>query len=263
MFKTFLVLCRVRIAAMKRWVEPVISFQKLRASFRLYIRYLADWNRYKNLPSAEFLRLEDSYPCLFDRTEGTPYDPHYFHQAAWAMGRIAASQTTRHLDVGSDVRFVGMLTTHTQVTFIDVRPLKVDLIRLNPVAGSIAALPLGDGSITSLSCLHVVEHVGLGRYGDQLDPLGTRRACKELTRVLAPGANLFVSLPVGRPRVCFNAHRVHSPLQVLSCFEGLELIEFSAVDDRGKFREKADLDEMGQANYACGLFWFKLAKTPS
>jgi len=156
-----------------------------------------------------------------------------------------------------------MLTTHTQVTFIDVRPLKVELARLYPIAGSIARLPLRDGSITSLSCLHVVEHIGLGRYGDQLDPLGTRRACKELIRVLAPGANLFVSLPVGRPRVCFNAHRIHSPWQVLSCFEGLELIEFSAVDDRGKFCEKADMDEMGQASYACGLFWFKLGKMPS
>ena len=49
----------------------------------------------------------------------------------------------------------------------------------------------------------------------------------------------------------------------MSCFEGLELIEFSAVDDHGKFRETTDLDEMGQASYACGLFWFKLAKTQS
>lgn len=251
------------MAVMQRWVEPVISFQKLRASFRLYVRYLADWSRYKKLPCAELLQLKDSYPCLFDRTEGTPYDPHYFYQAVWAMRRIAASQTTRHVDIGSDVRFVGMLTTHTHVTFIDVRPLKVDLTRFSSVAGSIASLPLRDASITSLSCLHVVEHVGLGRYGDQLDPLGTRRACKELARVMAPGTNLFVSLPVGRPRVCFNAHRVHSPRQVLSCFEGLELIEFSVVDDRGKFCEKADMDEIGQASYACGLFWFKLAKTQS
>ena len=184
-----------------------------------------------------------------------------FHAVVLSIGFVVGGFLTflgrKFLPMGA-VKEV--LTTGLSPSF---GPLKVDLIGLNPVAGSIAALPLEDGSITSLSCLHVVEHVGLGRYGDQLDPLGTRRACKELTRVLAPGANLFVSLPVGRPRVCFNAHRVHSPLQVLSYFEGLELMEFSAVDDCGKFREKADLDEMGQANYACGLFWFKLAQTPS
>jgi SAM-dependent methyltransferase len=169
-----------------------------------------------------------------------------------------------HVDLGSDVRFVGMLTAIVSaVTFLDVRPVKAHLPQLHSVAASALDLPLPSRSVRSLSCLHVAEHVGLGRYGDTLDPEGTKRTCQEISRVLAPGGNLLFSLPVGRPRVCFNAHRIHSPLQVLTCFKGLELIEFSAVDDRGKFREKADLDEMGQASYACGLFWFKLAKTPS
>jgi len=87
--------------------------------------------------------------------------------------------------------------------------------------------------------------------------------CRDVESVLTHGGNLLFSLPVGCPRVCFNAHRIHSPRQIMSCFEGLELIEFSAVDDHGKFRETTDLDEMGQASYACGLFWFKLAKTQS
>ena len=67
----------------------------------------------------------------------------------------------------------------------------------------------------------MAEHIGLGRYGDPLDPLGTRKAAAELQRVLAPGGQLLFSLPVGRPRVEFNAHRVHDPHEVASWFDGL------------------------------------------
>lgn len=247
----------------RTWVAPVLDFHKAVQSVRLYARYWSDWVRYSKMPNAERLSLANGYPCLFDRLTETPFDSHYFYQAVWAARLISRWGIRMHVDLGSDVRFVGMLTAIVSaVTFLDVRPVKAHLPQLHSVAASALDLPLPSRSVRSLSCLHVAEHVGLGRYGDTLDPEGTKRTCQEISRVLAPDGNLLFSLPVGRPRVCFNAHRIHSPLQVLTCFKGLELIEFSAVDDRGKFREKADLDEMGQASYACGLFWFKLAKTP-
>ena len=128
---------------------------------------------------------------------------------------------------------------------------------LTSVGGSLLRLPFADGSVESLSCLHVAEHVGLGRYDGLLDPSGTRRACAELARVLMPSGNLFFSLPVGRPRVCFNAHRVHSPLQVLGYFCGLELVEFTAVDDLGHLLTEIPPCQMNNAAYGCGLFWFR------
>ena len=103
----------------------------------------------------------------------------------------------------------------------------------------------------------MAEHVGLGRYGDALNPLGTRQACAELARVLAVGGNLLFSLPVGRPRTCFNAHRIHSPAQVLDYFDDLELVEFSAVDDDGAFVANIEPERVAAANYACGLFSFR------
>lgn len=239
------------------WVEPIVPIKQIGASLSLYKQYYNSWVQYKALPEAEPLLLTDSFPCIFDRTSTTPFDPHYFYQAVWAMERIAEYTPQVHVDVGSDIKFVGLLTTHVPVLFIDIRPLKVDLPRLKSISGSITSLPFEDQTLPSLSCLHVAEHIGLGRYGDQLDPAGTRRACRELSRVLAPGGHLCFSLPVGRPRVNFNAHRVHSPRQILEFFQDLTLVEFSLVDDQGNFSLHVDLDRLQDMDYSCGLFLLK------
>jgi SAM-dependent methyltransferase len=254
---------RVARRLWRYWLDPIFPIQRTFAAPGRYARYISDWGQYAHLPNAEPLRLGDSYPCLFDAGSATPYDPHYFYQSVWAMDRIARRGARHHMDVGSDVRFVSMLTTHLPVTFVDIRPLRAQVPHLTNVAGSLLALPFADGSADSLSCLHVAEHVGLGRYGDPLDPSGTRRACSELRRVLVPGGCLFFSLPVGRARVCFNAHRVHAPRQILSYFDGLELVEFSAIDDQGRFLTNIPPDKMENAEYGCGLFQFRRSRPPA
>ena len=183
-----------------RW----FGLMRPRAGVRSWTRYLREWRRYRRLPGAEPLRLGDSIPCLSDRTGSTPFSAHYLYQAAWATERILAARPARHVDVGSEAQFVAMLSTQAPVTFVDIRPLQAaGLPNLKSIEGSLLNLPFESGSVASLSCLHVAEHVGLGRYGDPLNPAGTRLACAELARVLAPGGELFFSLPVGRPRVCF------------------------------------------------------------
>src|SRR5207253_10606962 len=77
------------------------------------------------------------------------------------------------------------------------------------------SLPFADRSVESLSCLHVAEHVGLGRYGDELDPEGTVKAARELQRVVAPAGRLYFALPVGRPRTEFRSEAHTSELQSL------------------------------------------------
>jgi len=240
----------------KRWIQPVLPTEQLRQSASLYARYVGDWCRYSSLPGAEVLRFLDSYPCLFDRIPTTPFDAHYFYQDVWAFKAIQASGASRHVDVGARAILVGMLTAVTKVTFVDIRPLAVSLENFDSRPGSILTLPFDDSSVSSLSCLHVAEHIGLGRYGDALDPLGTEKATRELGRVLAPTGDLYFSVPVGKPRVCYNAHRIHSPFQILDYFPELELVEFSGVDDNARFRQDTDLNDLADASYACGLFHF-------
>jgi hypothetical protein len=241
----------------ERWITPVFPVLKTLRALRLYGRYVQAWRRYQDMPGAEPLRFSESYPALFDATDSTPLDPHYFYQGVWATERIAACHPDQHVDVASDHRFVGLLTTHLPVTFIDIRPLRARLPRLREVAAEITALPFAGESLQSISCLHVAEHIGLGRYGDPLNPSGTRLACAELARVLRKGGNLYFSAPVGRERVAFNAHRIHAPNQILEYFSGLQLVEFSAVDDKGKLRLDIEPSAMQNTDYACGLYWFK------
>ena len=221
-----------------------------------YPGFIRDILYYSRLKGSEKMELSNIYPVLSDKLPSTPYDSHYFYQDIWAAKKIYESKTKKHVDVGSNIEFVGFLTAFTKVTFVDIRPLKVSLTNFESVKGSILKLPFKSNSIKSLSCLHVAEHIGLGRYGDPLDPFGTKKACRELTRVLAKKGNLFFSVPVGKPRLCFNAHRIHPPKQILEYFDGLKLKEFSGIDDNGKFCQNIDTKVLEKSAYACGLFWF-------
>ncbi len=217
-------------------------------------RYLRERRAYAALPGAERLTRYDDNPQLRDRTNTTPYDAHYLHQDAWAAREIHAAAPERHVDVGSRITFVAGLAAFVPTTFVDLRPLDAEIPGLHSVAGSVLELPFADRSLPSLSCLHVAEHVGLGRYGDPLDPAGTRRAAAELERVLAPGGDLYFSLPVGAPRTNFNAHRVHDPVAVPAMFEALDLVDFCAVDDGGHFRSDIEPAELRGAQWSAGLY---------
>lgn len=239
-----------------RWVNPVISVRRLWHTIPLYAQYLSDWKKYSELPNAESLTFLNSHPCLFDRTSNTSFDAHYFYQDVWGFKRIREANPAQHVDVGSHAILIGMLTTITKVLFLDIRPLHIGLDNYEVQPASILDLPFDDGSINSLSCMHVVEHIGLGRYGDPLDPEGTKKAIKELARVLAPGGNLYFTTPVGRPRVNFNAHRVHAPQQIIDWFQDLKLVHFSGVTDAQEFRENISPAELANSEYACGMFHF-------
>lgn len=219
--------------------------------------YVRDWHRYRRMEGAEPLHLIDSWPQLHDRTPRTPFDAHYFWSSGWAMRRIVAQRPSRHVDIGSQVAFVNLLSAVVPVTFVDYRPLDVRIEGLDCRSGDILHLPFEDQSVESLSCLHVAEHIGLGRYGDPLNPHGTRQACAELQRVLAPGGCLYFAIPIGRQRVCFNGCRIHSPQQILQYFVELRMTQFLAVRDDGTCVVGIDLCELSDSLYACGMFGFQ------
>lgn len=221
-----------------------------------YLVFLLDYLRYRSL-AANKPRFADLSPQLEDKTKDTRPNPHYFYQAAWTAGKIIKDKPKEHVDVGSQVDFIGFLTNITKVKFVDLRPLALDLPNLEIIKGDITQLPFPDESVKSLSCLHVAEHIGLGRYGDSLDPKGTEKACRELARILAKMGNLYFSLPIGRERTEFNAHRIHQPQTIIDYFADLALIEFSAVDDHGRLILKARPSDFKKSRFSCGLFHFK------
>lgn len=244
-------------AWLKRWVLAFIVPRPVVGVFFLP-RYLRDLWRFRAIAApARRPAWRDTYPCLGDWTTTTPFDPHYFHQGAWLARRLATAQQDLHVDVGSSVMTLSVLSAWAPTVFVDVRPLRASITGLKAIAGSLVQLPFADRSVRSISCLHVIEHVGLGRYGDPLDASGADRAAAELGRVLAPGGRLYLSTPVGRERICFNAHRVFDPRAVSRWFPDCRLISFSCVDDRGVFHADSRPEDAMRLDYGCGMYVFE------
>lgn len=241
---------------MYRWSNQVIIIKPM-TTIKIFSFYMRDLIKYKCMKGSEKIRIINTYPALNDNTSTTKFDAHYFYQSAWASRKIHDSKTKNHVDVGSQINLIADISAFTNVTFIDIRELKIDINNITSKKGTILDLPYKDNTVKSLSCLHTIEHIGLGRYGDELDPLGSLKACKELTRVLAKNGNLYVSMPIGKSRLCFNAHRVHTPEQILNYFEDLELVSLSVVTDKKEYFEEGDIELMKYYDYGCGLFHFK------
>ena len=218
-----------------------------------------------------FRRLSESMPArlrlewserqaeLGDKTRLTSFDRHYVFHTAWAARIIAAQRPILHVDISSSLYFVGIASAFVPVIFLDYRPARLGLSNLVSGQASILALPFRAGSLGSVSCLHVVEHIGLGRYGDPLDPSGDVKAITELKRVLAPGGSLLFVTPVGRPRIRFNAHRIYAHQQIVEAFAGLSLKQFALIPDdpRQDLLLDATPELADQQKYGCGCFWFQ------
>jgi len=203
--------------------------------------------------------LEDINPQLSDRSSVTPIDRHYTYHPAWAARVLARTKPSKHVDISSIVNFAAMLSAFIPVEFYDFRPAPVQLGGLFTGTADLTQLPFASDSIGSLSCMHVIEHIGLGRYGDPLDPDGDLKAIGELVRVLAPGGDLLVATPVGRPLVAFNAHRVYDHEAFARYFAPLELIELALIEEhgRGGLIVAPPPERVRAESYGCGCFWFR------
>lgn len=196
-------------------------------------------------------------PYLDDKTSFTPIDPVYFYQDTWAARKIFELKPKLHHDIGSSAKTIGILSQFTPITMIDIRPLPLELPNLNFIRGSILSLPFDDNSIDSVSSLCVVEHIGLGRYGDPIDSYGSEKSIIELKRVVKVGGVILFSIPVDLVNtVYFNAHRAFTRDYILGLFEDFELVE-------EKYQYGYELIETYDADrgFGTGLFMFKKIKS--
>jgi len=194
-------------------------------------------------------------------TSQTDFDRHYVYHTAWAARMLARTNPSMHVDISSSLYFSAIASSFVPIEFYDYRPADIHLPNLKSAFGDLLKLPFPSESVKSLSCMHVVEHIGLGRYGDPLDYDGDLKAIRELVRVLAPEGNLFFVTPIGhKAKIVFNAHRIYTKEQIINYFEELELVEFSLISEHWQDKglvvnpDKALIDRQ---DYGCGCFWFK------
>lgn len=234
-----------------------------------YITYLNEFKRFRKLSSKLnnrfILKWKDRYPCLYDNTKITSFDKHYIYHPAWAARILAETKPSYHIDISSTLYFCAIASAFVPIKFYDYRPANISLSNLSSESADLLSLPFASNSIQSLSCMHTVEHIGLGRYGDSLDPQGDIKAISELKRVLAVEGNLLFVVPIGgTAKIMFNAHRIYTYHQILNYFSDLHLVEFSLIPDIPQSNgliSNATEDDANKCSYGCGCFWFqKVAK---
>ena len=225
-------------------LEPFKTFQALRG----IPAYISDYLKLKS-QKQQFDRLftfGQFKPCLGDRyTNSGQAKGHYFYQDLLVASRIFVNNPVRHIDAGSRIDgFVAHVASFRKISAIDIRPLSSHIHNVEFMQADLMNLLPSElhAACDSLSCLHALEHFGLGRYGDPVRWNGYLIGFDNLLSILKPGGKFYFSVPIGPQRIEFNAHRVFSITYLLEIFrDRLILDNFSYVDDRGDLHESVSL----------------------
>jgi len=238
---------------------------------------VALFNTVKGLPFyfADFLKLKKQkngdknfafgkpYPELTDRfSDAGVMSGHYFHQDLLVAKRIFINNPKKHIDIGSRIDgFVAHVAAFREIEVVDIRPQTSKVTNIRFATMDLMKLP--DNLVNaydSVSSLHAIEHFGLGRYGDPIDYMGYLKALDNIYKILEIGGRFYFSVPIGRQRIEFNAHRVFSVNYLLSLFvDKYDIISFSYVNDSGDLFENVSLDDESLKDnfgcvFGCGIF---------
>jgi len=239
--------------------KMVNTFRGMPFYTRDYLTIMSQRNR-----SQESFALGKPYPALHDRFEdGGTAKGHYFHQDLYVAQRIFKNKPELHTDLGSRIDgFVAHVASFRSIRVLDIREIPSFSSNVKFVQCDIMA-PLASSlveSCDSISCLHALEHFGLGRYGESLNYDGHIMGFGNISQILQSGGKFYFSTPIGRQRIEFNSHRVFSIDYLLKMFESDFTVDsFSYVDDNGDLHKEIELSSaqirsnLG-CTFGCGIF---------
>ena len=223
-----------------------------------------DIKRYHEMNTRESFQIQKQYlwPVIRDKYAPAGSVGNYFWQDLWAARLIYKSNVKKHFDIGSriDGFIAHLLAMEIEVSIIDIREFPEEVENLHTIVDDATSLKqIPDNSIDSMSALCSLEHFGLGRYGDPIDPEACFKCFAEIQKKIKTGGHLYISLPIGKERVEFNAHRVFYATTIKRCFGELALKEFSCTAN-GKIEYDVELhkydEDRHNGNYRYGLFHF-------
>jgi len=231
-------------------------------SIRGMPRFVVGWIRFRRTYTGKL----ELRPCLYDwYEEGGSTRNEYFWQDLHVARKISRASPRKHVDIGSRIDgFVAHVACFREIEVFDIRPItsKIEGIVFTQ-ADLMNPPPALTSYCDSLSCLHALEHFGLGRYGDPIDPMGSVAGLKHMTTLLERGGIFYLSVPVGIERVEFNAHRIFDPLKLvqLANENGLKLQDFVWFEDGGGLTHsqnpEVDMRKLSTLRYALGIFTFR------
>ncbi len=224
-------------------------------------RYISDWRRFRKNYSGTMTFL----PCLHDwHEEGGTASGEYFWQDLYVAQRIYGANPKKHVDIGSRVDgFAAHVASFREVEVFDIRPLTANVPGMRfRQADLMNPVDLPEEYCDSLSCLHALEHFGLGRYGDPIDTQGHVTGLRNMAKILKPEGTFYLSSPIGQARVEFNGQRVFNPRELIeiAAEHGLTLKKFASVQLGGALIEatapESGIDALENIHYALGIFTF-------
>ena len=228
--------------------------------------YIADLIKFKKQSKEEKFGPIKYYPILNERFETSgSMSGHYFHQDLLVAQKIHSNNPVIHADVGSRIDgFVAHVASFRQIEIFDIRKQgdETENIKFNQLDFMGEIPELFENYTDSISSLHTIEHFGLGRYADKIDVLGHIKGLNNIYKMLKRGGKFYFSVPIGKQRVEFNAHRVFSISYLLDIFKNkYDLLSFSYVDDYGKLHKNINLTDKDikdslSCRFGCGIFEF-------
>ena len=221
--------------------------------FPKFVKHVIEWRIKGGRINTYFPQLSD-----YSDTAGTARG-HYFHQDLIVAQQIYSANPKVHIDVGSRIDgFVAHVASFRTIKIIDIRPLErsqhpnIEFLQHDLMRDT------GIDPVDSVSCLHAIEHFGLGRYGDPLDINGHKKGIKNIIKLLKKNGTLYLSFPIAsKSRIEFNAHRVFEPykfLQDTELSQSFDVESFDMIDDNGIVFRNHDFKNIGNVNYGCGIF---------
>jgi hypothetical protein len=192
-------------------------------------------------------------------------DKHYFNQDIRVANLIFEKKPEKHVDIGSRIDgFVSHIASFRKLEVFDIRKNIINNKNIEFKNINLQSLEKSYYNYSdSVSCLHTIEHLGLGRYGDDIDPHGYKKAFLNLINLTKQSGTLYVSFPIAKiSRVEFNAHRVFNPLEIFKWSKNFDLISFDYIDDNGYLKENIDIktENFDNLNYGCGIYTLKIIK---
>lgn len=231
--------------------------RRLLTAIRGWQRYVRERAVFRDADKNSFWPWGREQPMLTEWEESSGSLGAYFFQDQLVARWIYEAKPMRHVDVGSRLDgFIGSLSVFREVEVIDIRPqpLPVRNVAFHQLDLMKDLPPEWIGCTDSLSCLHTIEHFGLGRYGDPIDIEGHLKGLEQLKRMVAPGGMFYLSTPIGPQRVEFNAHRVTSPSTLTRWFgDGWTIKKYAAIDDENRMNEGRGEDVLTNANCNLGV----------
>lgn len=244
-----------------------VDIRKGKKTGKEFIEFNREYTEFLRKNNDNRFDISDNYPCLEDKNAFSGIaSGQYFHQDLFVAQHIFKTNPQRHVDIGSRVDgFVAHVATFRTIEVFDVRTLvsKTDNIIFHQMDLTVEN-PDYSNYCDSLSCLHALEHFGLGRYGDKIDPDGHIKGFNNMSKILKKNGVFYFSVPIStHQRIEFNAHRIFSLPYILELITPIyEIIDFSFIGDDGNLIPHAELSKESINNsfnlsFGCGIFILK------